>query len=196
MNNFKNRISFRERKNHCDKILLKYPDRIPILCEKFPYSKNAPEIDKHKYLAGYDLTLGQFMTVIRKRMSIKPEIALYIFINRIIHSNSTLLRHLYIDFKDDDGFLYIEYDVENTFGGDSYFEKGDVIYLLKDNKPDKNDTYIIHKIEIIKGGNWHDGFDETHYAYLENIKSKLCERKVIAYINNMCQYNLLYAIKV
>ena len=49
-----------------------------------------------------------------------------------------------------------------------------MLYLLKDNKPDKNDTYIIHKIEIIKGGNSHDGFDETH----------------------MCKYNLLYAVKV
>jgi GABA(A) receptor-associated protein len=116
MNNFKNRISFRERKNHCDNILLKYPDRIPILCEKFYYSKNAPEIDKHKYLAGYDLTVGQFMLVIRKRMNLKKEIGLYMFINGIIPSNSSLLRNLYSDFKDADGFLYITYDVENTFG--------------------------------------------------------------------------------
>ena len=116
MNNFKNRISFRERKNHCEKILLKYPDRIPILCEKFPYSKNAPEIDKHKYLAGYDLTVGQFMLVIRKRMNLNKEIGLYMFVNGTIPSNSSLLRNLYTDFKDDDGFLYITYDVENTFG--------------------------------------------------------------------------------
>ena len=130
MYSFKNRYPVKQRKHDCDQILLKYPDRIPILCEKYPYSKNAPEIDKHKYLVSYELTLGQFMLVIRKRMNIKPEVGLYIFINGIIHSNSTLLQELYLDFRDYDGFLYIEYDIENTFGDDSYFEKGDIVYLL------------------------------------------------------------------
>jgi GABA(A) receptor-associated protein len=196
MYSFKNRYLFKQRKNDCDQILLKYPDRIPILCEKYPYSKNAPDIDKHKYLVNYDLTLGQFMLVIRKRMNIKPEVGLYIFINGIIHSNSTLLQQLYLDFRNDDGFLYIEYDNENTFGDNFYFEKDDIIYLIKDGKPDKNDSYIIHLIEIIKGGNWHDGFEETHYAYLENTKTKLCERKMIVYLNIMCQIQNVYAIKI
>ena len=57
INNFKNRNSFIDRKNDCARILLKYPDRIPVLCEKYPYSRNAPDIDKHKYLVGFDLTL-------------------------------------------------------------------------------------------------------------------------------------------
>ena len=30
MKSFKNRNSFRERKVDCDRILLKYPDRIPV----------------------------------------------------------------------------------------------------------------------------------------------------------------------
>jgi len=116
MYSFKKKHSFNQRKLDCDQILLKYPDRIPILCEKYHYSKNAPDIDKHKYLVCFDLTLGQFMLVIRKRMNIKPEVGLYIFINGITHSNSTLLQELYLDFRDYDGFLYIEYDIENTFG--------------------------------------------------------------------------------
>ena len=119
MYNFKNRYPFKQRKHDCEQILLKYPDRIPVLCEKYPYSKNAPDIDKHKYLVGYDLTIGQFMAVIRKRMSIKPEVGLYIFINGLIPSNSALMQQLFLNFKDDDGFLYIEYDVENTFGDDT-----------------------------------------------------------------------------
>ena len=196
MYSFKNRYPFKQRKHDCDQILLKYPDRIPVLCEKYPYSKNAPEIDKHKYLVGYDLTLGQFMLVIRKRMNIKPEVGLYIFINGIIHSNSTLLQELYLDFRDYDGFLYIEYDVENTFGDDSYFKKGDIIHLIQDNKIDKNNSYIILLIEIVEGGNWHDGFDKTHYAYIENINTNLCEKKMIMYLNMMCQIKDIFAVKV
>ena len=196
MYSFKNRYPFKQRKYDCDHILLKYPDRIPVLCEKYPYSKNAPDIDKHKYLVGYDLTLGQFMLVIRKRMNIKPEVGLYIFINGITHSNSTLLQHLYLDFKNNDGFLYIEYDVENTFGNNYYFQKGDIIYLLKDNKLDKNETYIIHLIEIIKGGDFHDGYSETYYAYLENTKTNLGEKKMILYTNIMCGIKIFFAVKI
>ena len=144
---------------------------------------------------GFDLTVGQFMSVIRKRMYLKPELALYIFINGSIPSNSTILQNLFLDYKDDDGFLYINYDVENTFGND-YFKKDDIVYLIKDNEPDKNNSYIIHHIEIIKGGNWHDGYDETHYAYLENIKTKLFEKKMIVYLNLMCQVQNFFAIKI
>ena len=116
MSNFKIKYSLIERKHDCNRILLKYPDRIPIICDKYLYSRSAPDIDKHKYLVGYDLTLGQFIAIIRKRMKLTHEIGLYIFIHGLIHPNSSLLKHLFIDFKDDDGFLYIEYDIENTFG--------------------------------------------------------------------------------
>jgi|688.fasta_scaffold80263_8 GABA(A) receptor-associated protein len=192
---FKNKYPFKQRKIDSENILSKYPHRIPIICEKHPYSRSAPDIDKHKYLVGYDLTVGQFMSVIRKRMSLKPEVAIYIFINGSIHPNSSFLHYLFLDYKDDDGFLYINYDVENTFGNND-FKKGDIIHLIKDNKLDKNNSYIIHYIEIVKGGNWHDGYDETHYGYLENIKTNLCERKMIVFLNLMCQIQNFYAIKV
>ena len=196
MYSFKNRYPFKQRKHDCDQILLKYPDRIPIICEKHSYSRGAPDIDKHKYLVGFDLTIGQFISVIRKRMSLKPEVGLYIFINGSIPSNSSLIQYLFLDYKDDDGFLYINYDIENTFGNNYDFKKGDIIHLIKDNKIDKNNSYIIHHIEIINGGNWHDGYDETHYAYLENNKTNLGEKKMIVYLNMMCQIQDIFAVKI
>lgn len=196
MNGFKNKYPFKQRKIDCTQILLKYPDRIPVICEKHPYSRSAPDIDKHKYLIGFDLTVGQFISVIRKRMCLKPEVGLYIFINGSIPSNSSILHYSFLDHKDDDGFLYIYYDIENTFGNDYDFKKGDIINLIQDNKLDKNNSYIIHQVEIIKGGNWHDGYDETHYAYIENTKSNLCDRKMIVYLNMMCQIQNIFAEKI
>ena len=196
MTGFKNKYTLKQRKIDCSQILLKYPDRIPVICEKHPYSRNAPDIDKHKYLIGFDLTVGQFMSVIRKRMSLNPGVGLYIFINGSIPSNSSILHYLFLDHKDDDGFLYVYYDVENTFGNDYDFKKGDIINLIQDNKLDKNNSYIIHNIEIVKGGNWHDGYDETHYAYIENINTKLGEKKMIVYLNMMCGIKMFFAVKV
>ena len=44
----------------------RYPDRIPVICEKDPRS-DIPPVDKRKYLIPMDLTVGQFVYVIRKR---------------------------------------------------------------------------------------------------------------------------------
>ena len=193
---FKHLYSLNQRKNECEKILLKYPNRIPIICEKNYNSINAPNIDKHKYLVSRDLTLGQFMHTIRQRMNLTAEVGLYIFISGFIPSNSQFLSNLYVDFRDDDGFLYVIYDVENTFGTNCDFKKDDLVYLIKDNIIDKSISYIIKEIEIETGGNWHDGFSETHYAYLKNTTTNIIEKKLIAYTSMMNNVQLLYVIKL
>ncbi len=113
---FKTRNSFEERKKESERVLTTYPDRIPIVCERSSRSANIPDIDKQKYLVPMDLTIGQFMFVIRKRMKIAPEIAIYLFINGTIPPTSAIVSKLYHDSKDKDGFLYLEYSGENTFG--------------------------------------------------------------------------------
>jgi GABA(A) receptor-associated protein len=113
---FKSNTLFSERKAESEKIIAKYPDRIPIICEKNQKSKTTPEIDKTKYLVPFDLTVGQFMYVIRKRIKLPPEQGIFLFINGYIPASSHMLNDLYYLYKDDDGFLYITYSSENTFG--------------------------------------------------------------------------------
>jgi GABA(A) receptor-associated protein len=114
---FKTNHSFNERYNDTKLILEKYPDRIPIICEKTSRAnKEWPTIDKNKYLVPNDLTIGQFMYVIRKRMKLPPEKAIFLFVNGIIPSSSTYISELYNIYKDDDNYLYVNYSFENTFG--------------------------------------------------------------------------------
>jgi len=113
---FKTKHSFDQRLDETTRILAKYPDRIPIICEKNQKSRDTPEIDKNKYLVPYDLTVGQFMYVVRKRLALPPEKALFFFIGGTIPSSSGLLNEIYYQSKDTDGFLYIQYSLENTFG--------------------------------------------------------------------------------
>jgi GABA(A) receptor-associated protein len=113
---FKTSNPFCDRKAESDKMLAKYPDRIPIICEKNQKSKNTPEIDKNKYLVPFDLTVGQFMYVIRKRIKLAPEQGIFLFMNGYIPASSHMLNDLYCLYKDDDGFLYVTYSSENTFG--------------------------------------------------------------------------------
>jgi GABA(A) receptor-associated protein len=113
---FKKMKTFTERQTESKYILSKYTDRVPIICEKSYTAKNVPDIDKNKYLLPFDITVGQFMYVIRKRIVLSSEQALFIFINGTIPSNSELMSSIYEKYKDNDGFLYITYSSENTFG--------------------------------------------------------------------------------
>lgn len=113
---FKENFSYPKRKDESNRIRSKYPDRVPIICER--RGTNIPKVDKHKYLVPQDLTMGQFLFVIRNRMKINPSIGLYLFIGNcdILANTAMLISDCYIKYKDDDGFLYINYSGENTFG--------------------------------------------------------------------------------
>lgn len=113
---FKREFSFHHRLEESARVLHKYPDRIPIICEKLANQKNLPNLDKKKYLVPCELTVGQFMYVIRKRINLKPEEALFLFINNQIVSGASIIGQIYNYYKDNDGFLYIQYAKENTFG--------------------------------------------------------------------------------
>ena len=112
--NFKFTHSFEKRLDESTSIIAKYPERIPIICERL--TTKVPEIDRSKYLCPNDLSLGNLVYVIRKRIKIAPEEAIYLFINERILPVSNILGEIYEKHKDEDGFLYIKYDSEATFG--------------------------------------------------------------------------------
>lgn len=114
--NFKDTHTFDQRCKESNRVLSKYPDRIPIICEKIANKKNIPSIDKSKYLVPSDLTMGQFIYVIRKRLKLSAESGLFIFIDGTIPPTSALIANIYANYKDEDGFLYVRYSNENTFG--------------------------------------------------------------------------------
>lgn len=75
-----------------------------------------PAIDKKKYLVPSDLSVGQLVYVIRKRIKLAPEKAIFIFVNDILPPTAALMSTIYEEHKDKDGFLYVTYSGENTFG--------------------------------------------------------------------------------
>lgn len=144
-----------KRKSEAERIRAKYPDRVPVICEKADRS-DIPDIDKKKYLVPADLTVGQFHYVIRKRIQLAPEKALFLFCSNTIPPNgefvlelilrwcthflscshlnanriilvrittqsislAALMSTVYEEQKDEDGFLYVQYSGESTFGGE------------------------------------------------------------------------------
>lgn len=111
---FKTDNTFEKRQSEAHRINKKYEDRVPIIVE---IAENCNiSLDKTKYLVPRDLTVAQFLYVIRKRIALAPESALFMFFNNTLPATSELLGFVYKQQKDKDGFLYASISLENTFG--------------------------------------------------------------------------------
>jgi GABA(A) receptor-associated protein len=100
------------------RVLNKYPERIPVIVNRSTTaSQQTPHIDCHKFLVPDDLTVGQFMYVIRKRIALAPHEAMFLFIDNTVPLNSRLMSSVYDEMRDEKTlFLYVTYSLENTFG--------------------------------------------------------------------------------
>lgn len=115
-------IDFEKLKKNIATIRVKYPDRIPVVVTKAKNNSNADIPDPApgkkyvKYLVPNDLTVGQFVYTIRKRMELAPEKAIFVFVNNRLPPTAMLMSQLYNDEKGDSGYLLMTYSGENTFG--------------------------------------------------------------------------------
>tara|TARA_B100001123_G_C15196183_1_gene981419 strand:- start:206 stop:550 length:345 start_codon:yes stop_codon:yes gene_type:complete len=114
MYEYKKENNFEYRLNESNRILNKYPDKYPLIVEKC--KDCIYNIKKNKYLVPKDIKIYELQFIIRKRLEIKKSESLFIYINNIIPPSNSLISEIYDNLKDKDGFLYITYSSENTFG--------------------------------------------------------------------------------
>ena len=105
-----------ERVKKSQLILEKYPDRVPLIIQPSKTDRDAYPIDKSKYITPRDLSLLQLQQIIRKRIHFPAEKAMFMFINNKIFPITSIIGPVYDANKDTDGFLYVTYCQESTFG--------------------------------------------------------------------------------
>jgi GABA(A) receptor-associated protein len=113
---FQSTFSFEDRCKESSRIREKFPQRIPIIVERATNSKTVPDLDKSRFLVPGEITVAQFIYVIRRRMTLPPETALYVFVNDTLPLATADIREIYSQHANRDGFLYMKYTGENTFG--------------------------------------------------------------------------------
>jgi len=116
MSQFKKKYPFDKRKEEASRITKKYTDRIPVIIDVIEKNTKDLHLDKFKYLVSHDLTVGQFLYVIRNRIKLEPEKAVFILFNNKCLPTSEIIGNIYKTNKDSDGFLYAMISLENTFG--------------------------------------------------------------------------------
>ena len=105
-----------ERVKKSQVILEKYPDRVPLIIQPSKNDRDTYPIDKSKYITPRDLTMMQLQQIVRKRIRFPSEKALFMFVNNKMFPITSMVGNIYDDNKDPDGFLYVTYCQENTFG--------------------------------------------------------------------------------
>ncbi|XP_075984883.1 uncharacterized protein LOC142982325 [Anticarsia gemmatalis] len=114
---FKSKKPFISRKEEVMAIKSKFPTKIPLIVERYHKERNLPTLDKSKFLVPEDITMSQFLVIIRNRIKIKPNQALYLIINnKSMLSMSLTMAQAYENYGDEDGFLYITYASQEVFG--------------------------------------------------------------------------------
>mmetsp|Transcript_58497 Transcript_58497/g.117124 ORF Transcript_58497/g.117124 Transcript_58497/m.117124 type:complete len:126 (-) Transcript_58497:196-573(-) len=114
-------VPFEKRCAEARRILEKYPDRIPVICEKAPRS-DLPDIEKKKFLVPGTMLVGEFKYIIHKHINqtgntaIASDQTIYLFVSGTSPKTGTMLCEVYEQYKGDDGFLYVTYGAENTLG--------------------------------------------------------------------------------
>ncbi|XP_022145376.1 autophagy-related protein 8i-like [Momordica charantia] len=112
---FKNEFTYEQRFEEAFEILAKYPDRVPVIVERYDKCE-LPEMEKKKYLIPRDMSVGQFIHVLSNRLHLAPGKALFVFVKNTLPQTASLMSSVYESYKDDDGFLYMCYSTEKTFG--------------------------------------------------------------------------------
>ena len=105
-----------------DVIKQKYPTYIPITVR--PRDKHIC-ILKYKYLVSCDINVGQFLNIVRNKITdVKPGESIFIFINNTVPVLTMSLSSIYDLYKDKDtGMLFVTICRENTFGFENVFIK-------------------------------------------------------------------------
>ncbi|KAK1154985.1 microtubule-associated proteins 1A/1B light chain 3C [Acipenser oxyrinchus oxyrinchus] len=114
---FKQRKSLATRQHEVTTVRSKFPNKLPVIVERYSKERVLPLLDKTKFLVPQELTMCQFISLIRSRMALGATQALYLLIDRrSLASLSLTMAQIYSQSKDEDGFLYVTYASQETFG--------------------------------------------------------------------------------
>eukprot|EP01068_Selenidium_serpulae_P006660 Selendium_serpulae@DN4468_c0_g1_i2.p1 len=118
-------------KKGADKIMRKFPNRVPVICEKDVRSTSLPTIPTKKFLVPRTMLVGEFKYIIFRHITAidqTSEKSIYLFVNegpgqtrtrrtRRSPAHDETMGEIWNNNRDTrDGFLYMEYSAESTLG--------------------------------------------------------------------------------
>ncbi|KAA8588849.1 hypothetical protein FQN60_010194 [Etheostoma spectabile] len=86
-------------------------------CLETRKDETLPLLDKTKFLVPFELTLGQFLCLLRNKIALDSTQALFLLVaEKSMSCMSSSMGEVYSRYSDTDGFLYITYASQEMFG--------------------------------------------------------------------------------
>lgn len=112
---FKMKYTYDDRKKKSSDMIKKYPDKVCVILEKG--DNTVQDLDTSQFVLNKNVTVGHLIYMIREGINIAQYDSIYIFIEKgYIPISSDNIGRLYDKYADQDGFLYMTYCREKTFG--------------------------------------------------------------------------------
>ena len=90
-------------------------NRLPIICELHQRSTLSLKSDL-KFLTHEKMILKNFQGSIRKKLNFKEDVVLFFYHGKNVLKNDQTLGELYLKYKAEDGFLYLQFSEINALG--------------------------------------------------------------------------------
>lgn len=95
----------------------RFPNKVPLYVTRYVRDREVPVLGRTKFLVPQELTMSQFLYIIRTKMKLRDSQALYLLVNdKVLASHSMTMAQAYQQFRSHDGYLHITYAAQQVFG--------------------------------------------------------------------------------
>ena len=111
---FKRQHPFEARRMLSVKMKAVYPRHVPLIVER--RSRQDPPLPKSRFLVAGEKRMGEILAQVKGEMTLRPTEALFFLVGEEMIRPGESAARLYERWGDDDGFLYLVYSREESFG--------------------------------------------------------------------------------